>query len=166
MVKKVYWAFIGFVVSIIVIACSNEPQIADKTLYQTQQEQRDKYMPYMYGTWSGFRVFDDNLRAASIKLELDIDGTFKMEDVMFERNTPQSPWQEKGDDFNDMRNGIWKLVCKRNDKDSNMIETYLVLDERQQNGHVIEYVLFHDVDASKLHIELLYLTELTKVTPP
>ena len=117
MVKKVYWAFIGFVVSIIVIACSNEPQIADKTLYQTQQEQRDKYMPYMYGTWSGFRVFDDNLRAASIKLELDIDGTFKMEDVMFERNTPQSPWQEKGDDFNDMRNGIWKLVCKRNDKD-------------------------------------------------
>lgn len=50
MVKKVYWAFIGFVVSIIVIACSNEPQIADKTLYQTQQEQRDKYMPYMYGT--------------------------------------------------------------------------------------------------------------------
>lgn len=51
MVKKVYWAFIGFVVSIIVIACSNEPQIADKTLYQTQQEQRDKYMPYMYGTW-------------------------------------------------------------------------------------------------------------------
>lgn len=48
MVKKVYWAFIGFVVSIIVIACSNEPQMADKTLYQTQQEQRDKYIYAVY----------------------------------------------------------------------------------------------------------------------
>ena len=165
MKSKKLSALIGFIFAVLITACSNDPQIADKTLYQAQQGQRDKYMPYLYGTWSGLQVFDDNLMAMSTRLKLSSDGTFEMADTLLERKTPQDSWQKKDCKYNDMRRGNWELVCKRNDSDNDVIETYLMLDERHQpSAYSVQYILFHDVDALKLHIDLVPLTELIKVT--